>query len=110
MTVADPKEMPAHQALDSEPLRAAREQLELDRIRSERRKLRLAAAEEYIGFGIQKLAGLGALGLGVMEAVDPSLVSAIHVDPLTAAGAGAAVLLGKAGIRVLKPLFDALAK
>ena len=111
MTVVESPESPrgAQQSTDSEALRIHRQQLELARVDAELRKYRLQAVEDYLGFIVQKTAGVGALGLGVLEALHLPLVSAIHVDPLTALGAGAAVLLGKAGIRVLKPLIDALA-
>lgn len=95
---------------DTDTIRSERTKLELQRIKRERRKLRLQAAEEYIGFGFQKVAGLGIVGAGVVEAINPAILGTIALDPITTIGVGTAFLAGKAALHFIKPLFDSVGK
>jgi len=74
--------------MNKEEFDAAKRALEVKQLQ---RKDRLAALNEYVGFAVSKLAGLGALVFGGLDIINPSLIPHIP-HPEYALGTGLALL------------------
>lgn len=68
---------------------------EAAKVRSIERAARLAAWNDYIGFAVSKLAGLGGVIVGGLEYLDPDLLRIVLPKPGLVAGVGLALLTGK---------------
>ena len=81
-----------------------------EQIRSIERKGRIAAWNDYIGFVISKLVGLGGLMAGGVEALDPNILPFVLPKPEIIAGIGLALLTGKSIITLIAKVEKTLAK
>jgi len=65
------------------------------KVRSIERSSKLAAWNDYIGFAVSKVVGVGALVAGTLECVDPNFLSVVVPRPGLVLGAGLALLTGR---------------
>jgi hypothetical protein len=68
----------------------------------------LAAANDYISFAVSKTLGLGGLGLGGLELLDPSIIPLSFSHPTWVAGAGVALLTGKSVLSLIAKVNDVI--
>ena len=88
--------------MNKEEFDAAKRALEVKQLQ---RKDRLAALNEYVGFAVSKLAGLGALVFGGLDIINPSLIPHIP-HPEYALGTGLALLTGKSIVSKIAKAFE----
>jgi len=86
-----------------EELAAAKRGLQ---IKDLQRKARIAAWNEYIGFGVSKAGGLAAAVCGGLDLLNPALIPHIP-HPEAFLGGGLALLTGKSIVNVLSKLLKA---
>ncbi len=77
-------------------------------IQSVRRKERLAALNEYIGFVTTKIVGLGSLVIAVMEFTNPAFHPVKLVPAESVFAFGLALLMGPKIIDILSKVVNAL--
>ena len=65
------------------------------RVRSIERASKIAAWNDYIGFAVSKVAGVGALVVGALEYIDPNFLNVVVPRPGLVVGAGLALLTGR---------------
>lgn len=65
------------------------------KVRSIERASKLAAWNDYIGFAVSKVVGVGALVAGTFECIDPNFLSVVVPRPGLVIGAGLALLTGR---------------
>ena len=65
------------------------------------RQGKIAAWNDYIGFGVSKVLGLGGLIVGGLEYLDPNILPIVLSKPLWVAGAGLALLTGKSVLSLI---------
>jgi hypothetical protein len=70
-------------------------------IRKIKRQYKLAAINEYIGFGVSKVIGTLGLVVGGIEWLDPDILPVILKNPEIVAGVGLALLTGKSIITLI---------
>jgi hypothetical protein len=68
------------------------------------REGKIAVWNDYIGFTISKLLGIGALIIGGIESLDPNILSITLKNPEAVAGLGLALLTGKSVISLIAKL------
>jgi hypothetical protein len=72
-----------------------------EQIRTIERQGRIASWNEYIGFGVSKVLGLGGLTIGGLETLDPNILPIVLSNPEIVAGVGLALLTGKSIISLI---------
>jgi hypothetical protein len=72
-----------------------------------KRQERLDAWNDYISFGVNKVAGLGGIVGGAADLMDPTLIPQLH-HPQYVLGAGLALLGGKSVIKLVDAVVKAL--
>jgi hypothetical protein len=77
---------------------------EIAKVRSIERAATLAAWNDYIGFGVSKLAGMSALVVGGLEYLDPNILTVVVPRPGLIIGAGLALLTGKSIVSLIARL------
>lgn len=65
------------------------------KVRSIERAEKIAGWNDYIGFAVSKIAGIGALVVGGLECIDPNLLTIVVPRPGVVIGAGLALLTGR---------------
>jgi hypothetical protein len=68
---------------------------ETAKVRAVERAATLGAWNDYVGFGVSKLAGISALIVGGLEYLDPNTLTAVVPRPGLIIGTGLALLTGK---------------
>ncbi|MFL5381047.1 MAG: hypothetical protein ACJ8GN_00850 [Longimicrobiaceae bacterium] len=79
-----------------------------EQIKKIKRQGKLAAANEYISFAVSKMLGVGGLGLGGLELLDPSITPLSLSHPTWVAGAGVALLTGKTVLSLIAKVDGAI--
>lgn len=77
------------------------------RIRQIKRNARLNAIDDYIGFAVVKLSGLGSTLCGVLELLNPDLLL-IETEPGTLLGVGVSLLAGRKAVNFVAAVKEAL--
>ncbi|HLM56252.1 MAG TPA: hypothetical protein VK422_09065 [Pyrinomonadaceae bacterium] len=72
-----------------------------EQIRALERQNKIAAWNDYIGFGVSKLLGTAGLLIGGLEALDPALLPINLIKPEVIAGVGLALLTGKSIVTLI---------
>ena len=98
--MAQPDDAPHNLALLSKPEAAAiakqvAKARSAAKLRSIERASSLAAWNDYIGFAVSKVVGVGALVAGTLEYIDPNFLSVVVPRPGLVVGAGLALLTGR---------------
>ena len=76
----------------------------IEQVRSIERRGRIAAWNDYIGFGVSKVLGTVALLVGGLEYLDPNILHVALKNPGLIAGAGLTMLTGKTLITLIAKL------
>ena len=77
------------------------------RIREIKRNARLNAIDDYIGFAVVKLTGLGTTVCGILELFNPELLM-IEMEPGILLGVGVSVLAGRKAVNFVSAFKEAL--
>jgi hypothetical protein len=67
-----------------------------EKIEAIRRKGRLKAWSDYLGFWVSKAAGMTGVAVGGLEIFDPAVIPAVIANPEVVLGAGLALLTSRA--------------
>lgn len=98
--MAQPDDAPHNRALLSKPDAAAiakqvAKARSAAKVRSIERASKLAAWNDYIGFAVSKVVGVGALVTGTLEYIAPNFLNVVVPRPGLVVGAGLALLTGR---------------
>lgn len=79
-------------------------------VRSIERQGNIAALNDYVGFAVSKVGGIGATVIGGLELLDPSILPINLTMPVAAqlVGLGLALVAGKSILKIIGKLEEAL--
>ena len=77
-------------------------------IRAANRKEQLQKWNDYIGFAVAKLSGFTCLVVGVLETIQPDILSMTLPYPGAVAGVGLALLVGPNTVNILAKILNSL--
>jgi hypothetical protein len=90
--------------MDAE-LEKAKRQIAINKMK---RSDRIEAVGQYVAFITAKLAGIGGLGIGVFEILQPEVIATVGVAPGPLVGVGLALLTGPKVVNVLAKVLNGL--